>query len=403
MRKISDKIKQQIIEYYTNGLQQLKIASLVGISYITVRRFIKTTSVYKTRRELADIKILNKQNKLKSITSIDIPELIKLYINGNSMHKLCIKYNVGHIKITKILIDNNIQIRNHSESLSTYKRSPLTVEHRKKISESRLKYLHLNPDKVPYRLWNTAGYVSYPHNKIMSILKNMNIQGWISEYQNSIYSYDIAFPELKLDIEIDGSTHSRPETIISDARRDAYSTSQGWKVLRFTASDVVKDSTKVVDSIIDVISSINPTYLSTFDSNKWNIQKQNFINYKAQLHKKSQIHKTVVHKPLPLNIEHNEEHSIFNILYKKCEFCNNDFVSSTVNQLYCNKSCAVKYRHKDKASKRPSVDVLIYKIKSTSYVAVGKEYGVSDNAIRKWVKAYGIDPKTLTSLINKTE
>jgi transposase len=37
---------------------------------------------------------------------------------------------------------------------------------------------------------------------------------------------------------------------------------------------------------------------------------------------------------------------------------------------------------------RPSYETLINEIKETSYLAVGRKYGVSDNTIRKWVKWY---------------
>jgi transposase-like protein len=37
---------------------------------------------------------------------------------------------------------------------------------------------------------------------------------------------------------------------------------------------------------------------------------------------------------------------------------------------------------------RPPYDQLLREIVETSYVAVGRKYGVSDNAIRKWVRAY---------------
>jgi hypothetical protein len=37
---------------------------------------------------------------------------------------------------------------------------------------------------------------------------------------------------------------------------------------------------------------------------------------------------------------------------------------------------------------RPSYDVLMQEIAETSFLAVGKKYGVSDNAVRKWVKTY---------------
>ena len=37
---------------------------------------------------------------------------------------------------------------------------------------------------------------------------------------------------------------------------------------------------------------------------------------------------------------------------------------------------------------RPPHEQLLAEIAATSYSAVGRKYGVSDNAIRKWVRAY---------------
>ena len=37
---------------------------------------------------------------------------------------------------------------------------------------------------------------------------------------------------------------------------------------------------------------------------------------------------------------------------------------------------------------RPPYEQLVREIAETSYVAVGRKYGVSDNAIRKWVRQY---------------
>lgn len=43
---------------------------------------------------------------------------------------------------------------------------------------------------------------------------------------------------------------------------------------------------------------------------------------------------------------------------------------------------------------RPTPDTLIQEIKNSSMAAVGRKYGVSDNAIRKWLKAYGLPTST---------
>ncbi|MEA2192239.1 MAG: hypothetical protein QOI73_2360 [Solirubrobacteraceae bacterium] len=37
---------------------------------------------------------------------------------------------------------------------------------------------------------------------------------------------------------------------------------------------------------------------------------------------------------------------------------------------------------------RPPHDQLLREIAATSYSAVGRKYGVSDNAVRKWVRQY---------------
>jgi RNA polymerase-binding transcription factor DksA len=56
--------------------------------------------------------------------------------------------------------------------------------------------------------------------------------------------------------------------------------------------------------------------------------------------------------------------------------------------------CASKISNmpRRKVSTRPSLEQLRKEVLETSYLAVGKKYGVSDNAVRKWFRAYGVDP-----------
>ena len=44
---------------------------------------------------------------------------------------------------------------------------------------------------------------------------------------------------------------------------------------------------------------------------------------------------------------------------------------------------------------RPDITELTTDISDVGYLQTGKKYGVSDNAIRKWIRSYGIDPKTI--------
>lgn len=52
------------------------------------------------------------------------------------------------------------------------------------------------------------------------------------------------------------------------------------------------------------------------------------------------------------------------------------------------KSCAGKERQKEKIKMRPSKDILKQLIRTTPFLQIGKNFGVTDNTIRKWCKSY---------------
>lgn len=64
----------------------------------------------------------------------------------------------------------------------------------------------------------------------------------------------------------------------------------------------------------------------------------------------------------------------------KCLVCGIPVKTKSKTGLCC--SCSHKTQRK---VERPPMHQLIKEIKETSYLAVGKKYGVSDNAIRKWI------------------
>jgi hypothetical protein len=50
------------------------------------------------------------------------------------------------------------------------------------------------------------------------------------------------------------------------------------------------------------------------------------------------------------------------------------------------KRCKTCHQINNRKVDRPDIDVIIEKVKEEGYRAVGREYGVSDNAVRKWIK-----------------
>ena len=55
--------------------------------------------------------------------------------------------------------------------------------------------------------------------------------------------------------------------------------------------------------------------------------------------------------------------------------------------------CQECYALSQRKCERPSREELFEKIKATNFTAVGREYGVADNTIRKWCKAYGLSTR----------
>jgi very-short-patch-repair endonuclease len=68
------------------------------------------------------------------------------------------------------------------------------------------------------------------------------------------YTVDFAARSLKLVIELDGDSHATQERY--DARRTAWLQEQGYRVIRFTNSDVMTNEAAVLQAIIDALAAL---------------------------------------------------------------------------------------------------------------------------------------------------
>lgn len=79
-----------------------------------------------------------------------------------------------------------------------------------------------------------------------------------------------------------------------------------------------------------------------------------------------------------------------------CDRCGSTFQPKYRSQRFCTRDCGVRYeRDKSEAARkvaRPPYAQLMRELAATSYSAVGRKYGVSDNAVRKWVRFYEGEP-----------
>lgn len=75
-----------------------------------------------------------------------------------------------------------------------------------------------------------------------------------------------------------------------------------------------------------------------------------------------------------------------------CERCGKPFPRKTKVQRFCSRDCGqLASSTKQRQTKRPPREQLMSELEASNYCAVARKYGVTDNAIRKWVRAYERD------------
>ena len=85
---------------------------------------------------------------------------------------------------------------------------------------------------------------------------------------------------------------------------------------------------------------------------------------------------------------------------KYCEYCGKELTGKSRRNKYCSQECA----HRANGSRRPDVLTLLEDFKELkSFVQVGHKYGVTDNAVRKWCRTYGILDKVKEQSSAQTE
>lgn len=82
---------------------------------------------------------------------------------------------------------------------------------------------------------------------------------------------------------------------------------------------------------------------------------------------------------------------------RPCKRCSKEFLVKYPSQRYCSRACGSRWDRSSlrgqpkphaRKAERPPREKLLAEIRASSYRAVGRKYGVSDNAVRKWVRFY---------------
>lgn len=228
-----------------------------------------------------------------------------------------------------------------------------TEETKKHMSEIRKQYLKDHPETHCWKSNNK--FKSEPCEKFKKILKNKNIS-FVEEYQplkDRFFSIDIAFPNDKIGIEINGNQHYNKEGILKKyyMERHQIIENSGWKLYEIP-------------------------YNKVYDNNFINEFLKN-IQYNIDMN--------IIYKPY---IKEKKEKKSY------CVDCGKEIYYGS---LRC-KSCFYK---KNCKCQHPSKEQLLFDIQTMSMIQVGKKYNVSDNAVRKWCKKYNILNKRKNKLFNK--
>jgi len=267
-------------------------------------------------------------------------EIQMYYDNNNFWLDVIKKFNISDNILCKGSKKGLFNTRNKSETMKlSNKLNPrkLSEETKKKISKSRIKYLKENPDKVPYKLNHYSKGPSYPEKYFDSIF-NSKFK-YTKFLQCSLYHIDFAIEDKKIAIEVDGEQHYLDKKIVeSDKRKNKYLKNEGWDLIRIRWSHYQKMNKKEKEEYISKL-----------------------INY---------INNLITEKPT-IEIIDNKNY---------CE-CGKKIYKTSKNCIKCS-----TLKQKRKVENRPTKEEILKMIKETSYVQVGKKYGVSDNAIRKWLK-----------------
>lgn len=79
---------------------------------------------------------------------------------------------------------------------------------------------------------------------------------------------------------------------------------------------------------------------------------------------------------------------------RQCARCEQEFIPKYQDHRYCSRECGSRWDRTGlplragRKTARPPEDQLVAEVEEKGYSAVGRKYGVSDNAVRKWVRQY---------------
>lgn len=126
---------------------------------------------------------------------------------------------------------------------------------RKRMSDSRAKYLRDNPDKHPWK--KSDKFISEPCEYLKNKLREAGLEfeeEYMPLYPERYFSMDIAFPEKKIAIEINGNQHYNRDGSLKDyyQKRHDIIEDAGWMVIELHFREPYKEN--IIDEITEYLN-----------------------------------------------------------------------------------------------------------------------------------------------------
>lgn len=332
---IDEKLLSEIQRYYDEGNSIAEVA----------RKFNSTYSILRGLKQRGLLKF--RENNHCNQYSVKVPDeetlkLMQSYYNDlHSLYDLEEKFNISYSRLVTLGKNGFLKFdcsekRRHELSSKKSKGRKHSEKTKKLLSEKRKKWILENPDKSPYILSHKSRGETYSEKYFREWLEKEQIP-FQQEYKFKLYSFDFLVNE-RVDLEIDGGQHKNDKRIIEhDIKRDTESKKAGFNVYRIVWSDYQR--------------------LNQKEKEKFLVELKEFLSN--------------TNNPIPQFVIKKRTRN-YNVREKK-------------NCSFKTKNTKVSFEQKQHA-------ISLLK-QGMSYVQVGKKFKVSDNAIRKWVKSLGLDPK----------
>lgn len=161
----------------------------------------------------------------RQFTSVERSDIAERYEAGESMNALRIAYRCAQPAIRAALVEAGVTIRTHGQAFALATRTSGTVN-----------------TPIERRM----------QDALMAIGVGFTTQSLLLDR----YLVDIEIRQAPVLIEADGAVHRLAAIRAKDAMRDAALAAAGYRVFRFTGSEINQDATRCVQQVVDACSLI---------------------------------------------------------------------------------------------------------------------------------------------------